>query len=68
MAAPLLHSVRDGRWTVWMLRVSLTCLVFGLMALLFFPFAFAKALAGVLGLLFVVFLVLGLATVDNFAT
>jgi hypothetical protein len=51
-----------------MLRVSLTCLVLGLMALLFVPFAAAKALAGVLGLLFVFFLVLGLATVDNFAT
>ena len=53
---------------MWMLRVSLTCLALGLMALLFVPFALAKALAGVLGLLFVVFLVLGLATVDNFAT
>lgn len=51
-----------------MLRVSLTCLVLGLMALLFVPFALAKAAAGVLGLLFVVFLVLGMATVDNFAT
>jgi hypothetical protein len=51
-----------------MLRVSVTCLVLSLMALLFVPFAFAKALAGVLALFFVVFLVLGLATVDNLAT
>ena len=53
---------------MWMLRVSLTCLVLGLMLLLFVPFAAAKAVGGVLGLAFVVFLVLGLATVDNFAT
>ncbi len=53
---------------MWMLRVSLTSLVLGLMLLLFVPFAAAKAAAGVLGLAFVVFLVVGLATVDNFAT
>lgn len=53
---------------MWMLRVSLICLVLSLMALLFIPFAIAKAAAGVLGLAFVVFMVLGLVTVDNFAT
>ena len=53
---------------MWMLRVSLTSLVLGLMLLLFVPFAAAQAAAGVLGLSFVVFLVLGLATVDNLAT
>jgi hypothetical protein len=53
---------------MWMLRVSLTCLVLALMALLFVPLAVAKAFAAVLAFLFVVFLVLGLATVDNFAT
>ena len=37
------------------------------MLLLFVPFAAAQAAAGVLGLAFVVFLVLGLATVDNLA-
>ena len=51
-----------------MLRVSLTCLVLSLMALLFVPLAIGKLAAGILGLLFVVFLVLGLVTVDNFAT
>ena len=51
-----------------MLRVSLTCLVLALMAILFVPFAVGQLAAGILGLLFVIFLVLGLVTVDNFAT
>jgi hypothetical protein len=51
-----------------MLRASLTCLVLSLMALLFVPFGIAKAAGAVLAFLFVVFLVLGLATVDNLAT
>ena len=51
-----------------MLRVSLTCLALSLMALLFVPFAVAKVVAGVLAALFIVFLVLGLKTVDNLAT
>ena len=51
-----------------MLRVSVTCLVLSLMALLFVPFGIAKAIGGVLAFLFVVFLVLGLTAVDNLAT
>jgi hypothetical protein len=51
-----------------MLRVSITCLVLSLMAVIFVPFAIAQVAAGVLGFFFVVFLVLGLATVDNLAT
>jgi hypothetical protein len=51
-----------------MLRVSLTCLVLSLMALIFVPFAIAKAAAAVFAFLFMVFLVLGLTTVDNLAT
>jgi hypothetical protein len=51
-----------------LLRLSLTCLVLSLMGLLFVPLAAAKVAAGVLALLFVVFLVLGLAMVDNLAT
>jgi len=49
-----------------MLRISLTCLVLTVTVLLL-PFAVAKILAGVFGLLFVVSLVIGLATVDNLA-
>jgi hypothetical protein len=52
---------------VALLRISLTCLVLAFIGLLFVPFALAKLLAGVFTLLFVVFLVLGLATVDNLA-
>ena len=51
-----------------MLRVSVTCLVLSLMAILFVPFGIAKAMAGVFAFLFLVFLVLGLARVDNLAT
>lgn len=50
---------------MWMLRVSLTCLVLSLMAVLFVPFAVAQLAAGIFGLLFVIFLVLGLVAVEN---
>ncbi len=50
-----------------LLRLALTCLVLALIGLLFVPFAIAKALGVGLAFLFVVFLVLGLATVDNLA-
>jgi hypothetical protein len=49
-----------------MLRISLTCLVLTVMVLLL-PFAVAKVLAGILGFLFVIFLVAGLSAVDNLA-
>ena len=49
------------------LRISLTCLVLALIGILFVPFALAKVLAVGLAVLFVVFLVLGLAMVDNLA-
>lgn len=49
-----------------MLRISLTCLVLTVTVLLL-PFATAKILAGIFGFFFVVFLVVGLATVDNLA-
>jgi hypothetical protein len=51
-----------------MLRVSVTCLVLSLVALMFVPLVVAKALAGAFAFLFVVFLVLGLAGVDKFPT
>ncbi len=50
-----------------MLRISLTCLVLAMIGLVLVPFALAKLLAGLFALLFVVFLVLGLASVDNLA-
>jgi hypothetical protein len=49
------------------LRISLTCLVLAVIGILLVPFALAKILAGVLAVLFVLFLVLGLAAVDNLA-
>jgi hypothetical protein len=49
-----------------MLRISLTCLVLTVTVLLL-PFAVAKILAGIFGFLFVIFLVGGLAAVDNLA-
>jgi len=51
---------------VTLLRISLTCLVLTVTVLLL-PFAVAKILAGIFGFFFVVFLVIGLATVDNLA-
>lgn len=49
------------------LRISLTCLVLSVIGIVLLPFALAKILAGVFAVLFVVFLVLGLAVVDNLA-
>ncbi len=49
------------------LRISLTCLVLAVIGIVLLPFALAKILAGVFAVLFVVFLVLGLAIVDNLA-
>jgi hypothetical protein len=49
-----------------MLRLSLTCLVLAVTVLLL-PLDFSHLLAGILGGLFMIFLVLGLSTVDNFA-
>ena len=48
------------------LRISLTCLVLTVTVLLL-PFAVAKILAAIFGFLFIVFLVVGLAAVDNLA-
>jgi len=50
-----------------LLRLALTCLVLALIGLLFVPFAVAKGVAMGLAFLFVVFLILGLAAVDNLA-
>jgi hypothetical protein len=57
----------NERWSVAFLRISLTCLVLAVIGILLVPFALAKVLAGVLAVLFVLFLVLGLAAVDNLA-
>lgn len=48
-----------------MLRIAVTCFVLSGLGLLFVPFAAAKVAAGVLAVLFVVFLVIGLATLEN---
>ncbi len=50
-----------------LLRLALTCLVLALIGLLFVPLALGKVLAIGFAFLFVVFLILGLATVDNLA-
>jgi len=49
-----------------MLRLSLICLALTVTVLLL-PFPVAKILAVIFGFLFVVFLVVGLAAVDNLA-
>ncbi len=48
-----------------LLRIALVCFVIAAVALLFVPFAVGKILAGVCAVLFVLFLVTGLATVEN---
>lgn len=50
-----------------LLRLALTCLVLALIGLLFVPFALGTVLGIGFAFLFVVFLILGLATVDNLA-
>ncbi len=50
-----------------LLRLALTSLVLALIGLLFVPFALGKILAIGFAFLFVVFLILGLAMVDNLA-
>lgn len=50
-----------------MLRIALTCFVLAALGLLFVPFAAAKVVAGIFAVLFVLFLVLGLATLENLA-
>jgi uncharacterized membrane protein YtjA (UPF0391 family) len=50
-----------------LLRMALTFLVLSAIALLLVPFAVAKILGFVFAFLFVIFLLLGLATVDNLA-
>lgn len=50
-----------------LLKMSLTFLVLSAVALLLVPLAVAKVLGLVFAFLFVVFLLLGLATVDNLA-
>ncbi|HEY1250675.1 MAG TPA: DUF1328 domain-containing protein [Thermoanaerobaculia bacterium] len=51
-----------------MLKMALTFLVLSAVALLLVPVAAAKIVGFVFAFLFVVFLLLGLATVDNLAT
>jgi uncharacterized membrane protein YtjA (UPF0391 family) len=50
-----------------MLKMALTFLVLSAIALLLVPVSLAKILGLVFAFLFVVFLLLGLATVDNLA-
>ncbi len=61
MAAP----AEPYRWDMTLLRMALTFLVLSAIALLLVPFAVAKILGFVFAFLFVIFLLLGLATVDN---
>ncbi|HEY4228574.1 MAG TPA: hypothetical protein VGO79_00310 [Thermoanaerobaculia bacterium] len=51
-----------------LLKMALTCLVLSAVSLLLIPIAAAKIAGFVFAFLFVVFLLLGLATVDNLAT
>lgn len=51
--------------TMTMLRIALTCFVLAALGLLFVPFAAAKVVAGIFAVLFVLFLVVGLATLEN---
>jgi membrane protein implicated in regulation of membrane protease activity len=48
-----------------LLRIALACFVLAALGLLFVPFAAAKIVAGVFAALFVLFLVTGLATLEN---
>ncbi len=48
-----------------MLRIALTCFVLAALGLLFVPFAAAKIVGGIFAVLFVFFLVAGLASVEN---
>ena len=48
-----------------LLRLSLLCFVLAAMGVLFVPFAVAKLLAGIFAVLFVVFLLAGLASLDR---
>lgn len=48
-----------------LLRMALGCFVLAALGLLFVPFAVAKIVAGVFAVLFVLFLVAGLANVEN---
>jgi hypothetical protein len=50
-----------------LLRLALLCFVLAAMGVLFVPFAVAKLLAGVFAVLFVVFLLAGLASLDRLA-
>ena len=50
-----------------MLTISVLCFVLAAMGVLFVPFAVAKLLAGVFAVLFVVFLLAGLASLDRLA-
>ena len=52
---------------MWMLKASLTSLALALMALVFFPLTVAKICAAGFAFLFVLFLILGLVSVDRFA-
>ena len=50
-----------------LLKIALACLVLAILGLVAVPLAAAKIAAGILGALFVLFLALGLAAVDNLA-
>jgi hypothetical protein len=52
---------------MFLLKVALACLVLAILGLVVVPVAAGKIAAGILAGLFVLFLVLGLATVDNLA-
>jgi uncharacterized membrane protein YtjA (UPF0391 family) len=62
-----LPPIYEGRKRMMMLRFALTFLVLSAISLLLVPLALAKILGLIFAFLFVVFLLLGLATVDNLA-
>jgi uncharacterized membrane protein len=52
---------------MFLLKAALTCLVLSILGLVAVPLAAGKVAAAILAVFFVLFLVLGLATVDNLA-